>query len=209
MFDLTQSELAILLLRSFLYGAALGLIYEVVRAVKMLLGVPYGNEKNGESGRGGALLFVFTFITDLIFWTGAGCTAIILAYSGGGFYRGMILLGMGGGFLVYRVTLGRLLLSINLTLTAALKRLAIKMMPLLLKPLRIIFRWIISLYHLTMGRIIDKIIEDRKNKARTSVDAESDALLDGDDGRKEDFVYVEGNKGYRRDGRVSFGRRDR
>ena len=207
MFDLTQGELAILLLRSFLCGVSLGLIFEAVRAVKMLFGVPYGDERVSETGKRGTFLFIFTFITDLIFWTGAGCTAIILAYSGGGFYRGMILLGIGGGFLIYRVTLGRLLLRINLTLTTAIKRLAIKMMPLMLKPLRIIFGWIISLYHLTMGRIIDKIIEDRKNKSETRDAVECDAPADMDEDRKEDFVYVDGNKGYRRAGRVSFGRR--
>ena len=210
MIDLSQSELAILLLRSLLSGALLGVAYDILRAFKMLLGVEYGSSGTDECGAKSVFIFIITFVTDLLFFTGAGCFAIFLAYAGGGFFRGMILLGMAIGFLLYYFTLGRAVLALNSKIIALLKKVLRKLKPHIIKPLKLILGRIIFFYHLTIGRIIDKIISDRKNKDYKDKIASED-VSDADDSKcgKEDFVYVDGKAGYKREGRVSFGQRGR
>ena len=212
MIDLSQGELALLLVRSFTSGILLGLTYDLLRAFKMLLGVEYvggnGNSKKNKAEKG--LLFAVTFLTDLLFFTGAGCVAIFLAYADGGFFRGMILLGMAIGFLLYYFTLGKIVLSVNAKIISLLKKTVRKLIPYLIKPLKTVCGRIIFLYHLTIGSIIDKIKSDIKNKDHEDKSACRERSDDGAaECGKEDFVYVNGKVGYRKEGRVSFGPRGR
>ncbi len=209
MIDLSQSELAALLFRSVLCGVAFGGIYDIIRAFKMLCGVRYGEseEEKAPAGRR-VLVYTVTLITDLLFWIGAGCAAILLMYSGGGIFRGMTFLGMTGGFLLYYFTLGRLVLKLSRKVTSVLKKMLRRLAIWALKPIKKLFDGIISLYHLTLGKIIDKIIEDSKKKKekKQSADEGENEHCVADLG-KEGFVYVDGKTGYRREGRVSFGSR--
>lgn len=211
MIDLSQGELALLLVRSLTSGMLLGLTYDAVRAFKMLLGVDYGDSAKKERKRSvEAFLFAVTFVSDLIFFTSAGCVAIFLAYADGGFFRGLILLGMVSGFLLYYFTLGRLVLALDRRLISLFKKLLYRLLSFMIKPLKRALDGIIFLYHLTIGAIIDKIINDRKNKGlEDKRESEQDLDTDVSERGKEDFVYVDGKAGYRREGRVSFGSRGR
>ncbi len=209
MIDLSQGELAALLFRSILCGVSFGGIYDIIRAFKMLCGVRYGeSEEERTPVRRRVLIYTVTLITDLLFWICAGCAAILLMYSGGGVFRGMTFIGMTGGFLLYYFTLGRLVLKLSRKVTRVLKKLIRCVAIWALKPIKKLFEGIISLYHLTIGKIIDKIIEDSKKKKeeKQSADESEDKPCDVKCG-KEGFVYVDGKTGYRRDGRVSFGPR--
>lgn len=204
MIDLTQSELAIILLRSISWGAALGVIYELIRAVKLLFGVEdFSGERRKKVGFFAFFSHALTFMTDIAFWVGSGCVSILLTYSCGGFFRGLIYVGLFGGFLTYYFTLGRLILGLNRKITGKIKKAVTVVAPRILKPVKFIFGRIILLYHLTIGRIIDKIIEGRKKRRSASI--EVDTLAEDAERGKEGFVYVDGKAGYRRDGRVSFG----
>lgn len=204
MIDLTQSELAMIFLRSFSWGAALGVAYELIRAIKLLCGIEdFGGEEKKRKRSFAFFAHALTFVTDIAFWVGSGCASIILTYACGGFFRGLIYIGLFGGFLTYYLTLGRLILGLNRKITGKIKKAAAVVTPRLLKPIKFIFGRIILLYHLTIGGIIDKIIEDRK-KHGTAL-AEGDGSDDEGECGKEGFVYVDGKAGYRRDGRVSFG----
>ncbi len=208
MIDLSQGELAALLFRSILCGVSFGGIYDIIRAFKLLCGVRYGENEEDAHIRQRVLVYTVTLITDLIFWICAGCAAILLMYSGGGVFRGMTFIGMTGGFLLYYFTLGRLVLKLSRKVTNVLKKLIRRVAICALKPIKKLFDGIISLYHLTIGKIIDKIIEDSKKKKeeKQSADESEDMPCDAECG-KEGFVYVDGKTGYRRDGRVSFGSR--
>ena len=207
MINLSQGELAIILLRSFLCGVALGVVYELIRAFKLLCGVEtFDGERKRRTGFVGFLSHAVTFVTDLLFWVGSGCVSILLTYACGGFFRGLIYIGIFGGFLAYYFTLGKLILGLNRKIADKIKRALILAARCLLKPIKFIFGRIILLYHLTIGKIIDKIIEGiKKRKQSVSEDIPAE---DGECGR-EDFVYVGGKTGYRRDGRVSFGQRSK
>lgn len=208
MIDLSQGELAIILLRSFLCGVVLGVVYEMIRAFKLLCGVEsYSGERRKKRGFASFLSHAVTFATDILFWVGSGCASILLIYACGGFFRGLIYIGIFGGFLAYYFTLGRLILALNRKITGKIKKALIAALPHLLKPVKLIFGRIILLYHLTIGKIIDKIIEGRKKRKESLADEKTQAE-DAECG-KEDFVYVGGKTGYRRVGRVSFGQRSK
>ena len=208
MIDLSQGDLAIILLRSFWCGVALGGVYEIIRAFKLLCGVEdYDGERKKRAGFLGFFAHAITFVTDLAFWVGSGCVSILLTYACGGFFRGLLYIGIFGGFLAYYLTLGRLILGLNRKIMGKIKKVLTVAMPYILKPFKFIFGRIILLYHLTIGKIIDKIIEDRKKRKEALVEDDPPAE-DGECG-KEGFVYVDGQTGYRRDGRVSFGQRNK
>lgn len=210
MINFSQGELAALLFYSILCGGAFGTVYDIIRAFKMLCGVKYDKSEEKASVGSSVLIYVVTFITDVIFWIGVGCAAILLMYSSGGVFRGMTFLGMAGGFLLYYFTLGRLMLNLNRKLISILKKLIWRFVTLVQKPIKKMFAGIILLCHLTIGKIIDKIIEDRKKKReeKQNVEEFEDETCPAGCG-KEGFVYVDGKTGYRRDGRVSFGSRSK
>lgn len=209
MIDLSQSELAALLLRSILCGVFFGGIYDIIRSVKMLCGVRYGESEEEKTPAGRrVVIYTVTLITDIVFWVCAGCAAILLMYSSGGFFRGMTFVGMTGGFLIYYFTLGRLVLKLSRRVTSFLKKIIRRAAILAVKPIKKLLDGIISLYHLTIGKIIDKIIEGSKKKReeKQSADEGENEPCVADLG-KEGFVYVDGKTGYRRQGRISFGSR--
>ena len=211
MIDLSQEDLAMLLLHSFLCGASLGVVYEMIRAFKLLCGVEdYCGEHKKSAGFMSFFAHAVTFVTDLMFWAGAACVSILLTYAEGGFFRGMTYIGIFGGFLAYYFTLGRLLLRLNRKIMRKIKKALAAAMPYVLRPVKFMFGRIILLYHLTIGKIIDKIIEDRKEKREEKQNAEESEDEPCPVGcGKEGFVYVDGKTGYKREGRVSFGQRSR
>ena len=208
MIDLSQEDLAILLLHSFLCGASFGVVYEMIRAFKLLCGVEdYCGEHKKSAGFMSFFAHAVTFVTDLMFWAGAACVSILLTYAEGGFFRGMTYIGIFGGFLAYYFTLGRIILRLNRKIMRKIKKALAAAMPYLLRPVKFMFGRIILLYHLTIGKIIDKIIEDRKKRSES--EAEQDISDEDAECGKEDFVYVGGKTGYRRVGRVSFGQKSK
>ncbi|MBQ8408865.1 MAG: spore cortex biosynthesis protein YabQ [Clostridia bacterium] len=207
MIDLTQTQLLMLLLYAFLTGAALGVLYDCIRALKMFFFVSYSRTEMPPLSRmRRAIAYAVTFLTDLIFWIAAGLASVILLYSVDGIFRGMIYPIIAIGFLAYYLTLGRLVLRLSERLVALVKALLKKLFFILLLPLRAICRAIISLYHLTIGKILGKIKEKIKTarEKRAELAAQTVQAEDSACG-KDDLVYVDGKTGYKREGRISFG----
>lgn len=210
MIDIPQELLFSLLLKSLLCGGILGVFYDILRAIKMLLGVRYGECSEFSSLGGRAVVFIVTFITDLVFWVTAGLLSIALIYSvGDGRFRGMTYIALALGFLVYYLTLGRLMLKVSAFLVKILKKAARRLIGLILAPIKLILRLIISLYHLTIGRIIGKIIvavaasrQRRREAALVSIAETSEEA-----GGKEDLDFADGKHRYSKEGRIDFGRR--
>lgn len=211
MIDLSQEVLVSLMVRSFLCGLILGVVYDVIRTVKMFFGVSYcKTESCTLPSANKVILYIVTFLTDLIFWLFTGLISIALLYQiGGGVFRGMTYACMAIGFVIYYFTLGRLILKLNSSIVSFIKKLLNKLVALMLLPVKKAVKGIIYLYHLTIGKIIGKIKEEwclSRAKKRECAQEEFEALSDGvlSDG-KEDLVYVDGRTGYRKSGRVSFG----
>ena len=204
MIDLSQEQLVALLVRSLICGAFLGAIYDCIRALKMFCGVSYGGDMVSLSLAKKALIWTVTFITDLIFWMIAGLLSVALMYQiGGGIFRGLTYICLTVGFAAYYFTLGRLVLKLNRIIVSFIKNVLKKLITLLMRPANMVWRGLIFLYHLTIGRIIGKI-KDKWSASQSKKYDETLVLPDTIE-RKEDLVCVDERTGYRKSGRVSFG----
>ena len=122
--SISQADLARLFLCAFLLGAGLGMIYDVFRITRVFLGVHYSRRmakrlrnisfpllpKRGER-RESRLLGPVIFLQDLIFCVFCGISLVLLFYEvNSGKFRLSATFCVGGGFLLYRVTLGRIVM---------------------------------------------------------------------------------------------------
>ena len=120
--EISQKLLCFLFLASFATGAFLGIIYDLLTLIRLLAGLspvaPKVSAERFKRACGLALLF----LGDLCFMLLCGVTLVLLLYfiNDGGF-RFLAPLGMSCGLFVYRVTLGRLVLSLSETLVKCLR----------------------------------------------------------------------------------------
>ncbi len=198
MLDISVESHLSLLLFSMLAGGVLGLAFEPVRFLKLSLW-----------GRGllrGCVRAVLTFLFDLLFMLAAGICGVLLIWSYARVFRGLTFLAMAAGFLLYRFLFGALFMKLHRFTVKLTRRVLRKLLQWLRIPLRRILSLLISLYHLTIGRFLGKIIEKiktaREKRGELQAADEDPALPCG----KEAFVYVDGKSGYRKEGRIRFGR---
>jgi hypothetical protein len=180
----------------------MGLLSDFMRLFKMFFDV------QGKKILHKMLLVSVTFLCDVLFFVIAGIVSVLLLYTVGGVFRGVIYPAMGLGFLIYAVTLGRLVSKINIWLAKTMKKAIRSVIRLIALPVRKAVHAIISLYHLTIGafigKIIRKIVALHEKKIAEGIEGGESPVPDGG---REDFVYVEGKIGYQRNGRISFGRK--
>ncbi|MBE6583405.1 MAG: hypothetical protein E7649_00295 [Ruminococcaceae bacterium] len=178
MIDLSQSTVLLLILSSALIGIAHGLIYDGIRLFKMMLGVDYGKAAVEPTSVGKRIfLYAVTFLCDAVFCISFAISSILLTYNvSGGVFRGIVYVGMLGGGALYYLTLGRLVLKINVKLAKHIKKIIRWLVGKLIMPFKAIISLIIKLYHLTIGKVIGKIIsvicarrEQRKNVANKAM----------------------------------------
>ena len=206
MIEITQAEVRLLLWRSLLCGVALGFFYDVIRLIKLFCGVKYGDRAVYKSRFIRAAHFVLAFLTDIIFWVSVGILSIALIYSStGGIFRGVTYICLAIGFLFYYFTLGRLVLFLNKKIVKLTMRVFMWLAKVLRVPLSFALKGIISLYHLTIGKIIGKIKDKIRTKKKLPNLEQTGEDWDFEEGGKEDFVYVDKKAGYRRSDRINFG----
>ena len=206
MIDLSQELILSLIIKSFLTGVALGVIYEGVRIAKMLLGI-------GQDGRVRKIFsHVFLFFTDLCFCLIFAFCSILLTYNiNGGVFRGCVYLCMGLGIVVYRLTLGRLTEKLERWITGIIRKLIDVIIRLTLVPIRVIFSLVCRLYALTIGKIIGTIrrrvtaAREKKKRERAESNAEPACLPCVTEEIKDEGNNAKGARGYKKDGRISFG----
>ena len=207
MIDLSQQLLWELLLHALIAGAMMGVIYDVIRFGKMLLGVEYGAYREQiDITLKNIMTTAITFFADVIFWLLFAVCAISLTYTiSGGVFRGLVYVGMLLGLLVYYFTLGKLVLKISTKIVAALKKTVRALIKIILVPLRAIFCIFVKLYRLTIGKIIGTI-KERKEKRRQQRNAaalaQSVASISDGDGEEEINARL---SGYKKENRISFG----
>ncbi len=212
MIDLSQSTVAYLILSSVILGVLLGVLYDVMRFMKLMLGVRY--EKDASRVRVSkakkAFLYIVTFIFDLSFGLCFAVFSILLTYNiSGGIFRGIVYVGMIGGGIAYYLTLARLVLKLNIKLTRLIKKVLKWVWYALMKPVKAIISLIIKLYHLTIGKVIGKIVGDirmRQEQQRRKAENESVAKLPENTNKETDRDVTKYR--YKQEGRISFaGRR--
>ena len=207
MIDLEQTTLAWLFAYSAALGVLLGVIYDAIRFVKMLLGVDYGNTERERGRAKRAMLFIVTFVFDVAFWLVFAVLSVLLTYNvSGGVFRGMVYFGMILGGTCYYLTVGRLTLKIGIKISGFIKRAVAKLILLILVPLRVIFSLLFRLYYLTIGKVIGRIIYRRKKRRQkhSATSPSMEALLIE---RQEETENNVTKNRYEREGRISFGGR--
>ncbi len=190
-----QGETLILILRSFLSGAILGAIYDVFATA---LKGPSEDAKRFIKIIFSCLLFVF----DFLFCLSCGVTALLLMYySNRGFFRAIVLPVMFLGFICFRISLGILFRRFLRFIYGII----LKLIKILLVPLKFIKSKLILLYHLTIGKILAKIVL-RVKTAREArrLRALQTAAQNTPEIQEEDFVNVGKGVGYKRSGRIRF-----
>jgi hypothetical protein len=207
MIDLSQKLLSGLLLHSLIAGVIMGVIYDVIRLGKMLLGVEYGvyRERVGFTFKN-AVTSAVTICSDVIFWLLFALCAVSLTYTlSGGVFRGLVYIGMLSGLCVYYFTLGKLTLKISSKISKVVKKTVRALIKIILIPLRAIFCVFVRLYRLTIGKIIVKIKERekiRRQKRDAMAEKSSVAAISDGDGEEDINARL---SGYKKENRISFG----
>ena len=132
---ISQSALGVLYLYAFLLGVLLGAVYDVLRITRVFFGVHYSyrmaerlrnlrlpllppRTKRRES----RALGIVVFVEDLLFCLLAGVLLVLLFYEKNhGIFRFPVFLCSGGGFLLYRVTVGRLIMLFSQVIAFAIE----------------------------------------------------------------------------------------
>lgn len=129
--EISQLSFVLLTVYSVCFGALLGVMYDVIRIPRVLLGAERdGNGKNYRkielpiikrkaypektNKLSNALLNVWIAVGDVIFAASCGIMAVMIAYAyNSGRVRAVIFIGLALGFLVYYFTLGKLMMKIS------------------------------------------------------------------------------------------------
>lgn len=147
---LSLSEQTAYFLWSLVLGLALGLLYDLVRAVRMLL-----------RARG-----LHIVVSDVVFFTLCGVlTALFALPFNKGDVRGFIIFGEAVGFLTYRLTLGSIMGKIYAHLATLLRKVAQKILGLIEK----IFTFLLKILHTLLynvGVVIDKSLKRAAEKRK-------------------------------------------
>lgn len=180
-----QYQTILLILRSFTSGLLLCVIYDIFSVALS----KFGKEKKSQRVMCATLGFVFDFLFCIL----CALNGILLMYySNKGFFRSLVFIFMILGFVSFKFSLGRLL-----------RKALSAVYDFLLKPVIFLKNKLILLFHLTIGKIIGKMVLrlrkfKEKIKSRKTLEAEQPQIP------QEDFVYVAPGKGYRKGNRIKF-----
>ena len=158
----TQGEMLWMLLWGVITGACLGILYDLLRGLRILMGL---DPRQGSTVACRGILFV----EDVLFAVAATVALILLCYyTNDGALRGHAVWGMAGGFFVYVQTLGRLTLKVE----KVLARLARRLISIVLVPLSRPLLWVLhtlqkgahAAWSASFGKALDRRREKRGQK---------------------------------------------
>ncbi|MBE6557885.1 MAG: hypothetical protein E7661_02590 [Ruminococcaceae bacterium] len=146
MLEISQKLLCFLFLASFASGIAMGGVYDLLSLSRLVLG--FSSDQKHPRTLAGSRKKIFTalgrcllFAEDLCFVLLCGiCLLLLLYFINDGVFRFWAPMGLCCGFFVYRVTLGRLIISISERLVKLIHRLLKGLLSCLLLPIR----WILG-----------------------------------------------------------------
>lgn len=132
---------------AFLLGLVFGLFYDAMRITRVLMGVSYGAVSNLSLPMpvfsrqipilGKKVRNVLINLEDFAFFLiAAPATAIYISAANNGQFRWLVLAGIGGAFILYRLTIAKLVIAVSETLARLLRFLLAWAFWILLFPLR-------------------------------------------------------------------------
>ena len=158
----TQGEMLWMLVWAFVTGIGVGVIYDLLRALRILTGL---DQKQGNT----LLYSVSLFVEDFLLAVMATIALILLCYyTNDGLLRSPAVWGMAGGFFVYVQTLGRLTVKVEKALSRLLRRLILLVLRPLSRPLlwmaRFLQRGIHTAWRASLGKVLDRRRQKRQDK---------------------------------------------
>jgi hypothetical protein len=153
--DISQSALAWLYCLALLLGGVLGAFYDVLRITRVFFGVHYSRRaakrlqeirlpflSPHKGHRESPALGIIVFVEDLLFCILAGILLILLFYeANNGKIRFPVFLCAGAGFLLYRGTVGRLVMLFSEVIAFVIEAVVRYLLFFLLYPVRAVAGW--------------------------------------------------------------------
>lgn len=154
----TQRALAMLFVYAALLGFSLGVLYELLRLIRVLF-----VGKRGGTKQGSIISFstALSFFSDLVFMVISAISLVLLCYyANDGQFRASAMWGIAGGFFVQTQTVGRLTARITEPLAVGIRSFLRRILRMTVKPALWLIRLTVKgtgrLYRSTVGRIIAK-----------------------------------------------------
>ena len=188
--SISQAELAQLFLYALFLGVGLGAVYDVLRITRIFLGVHYSRRmmkklrnisfpllpkrKEKHESR---LLGLVIFLQDFFFCVLCGVSLVLLFYEvNSGKFRLSAAFCVGGGFFVYRYTLGRLVMLFSEAIAMVIEVILRYILFFLLLPWKYAFRFLARI----MGRMTRYLKTKHQKKQRARYTARELSKLDTD-----------------------------
>ena len=159
--EISQFSFILLAVYSFCFGIALGVIYDIVRISRVVLGAEYGNsdkidyrnielpiiKKKSYSVKFDKvlqkILAVYVVVSDVLFVTACGAIMVLVAYAyNSGRVRAIMLLGLLAGFLAYYFTVGKLVIRLSRLVDFLLRSALVYLYEIMATPIRLVIRMI-------------------------------------------------------------------
>ncbi|MBQ1244393.1 MAG: spore cortex biosynthesis protein YabQ [Clostridia bacterium] len=169
----SMSELSLVLLYSLFLGLFLGCAYDVIRLSRIAVGVRYKNvsetpfdfsslrivgryiKKGDAKEKRGNFLSVFICIGDILFFVFAAiCISVFTYHFNSGEFRFFILFGAVLGFLLYYLTLGRVVLYLSSKIILFIKILLLYTSFFVFYPFSFVFLKIYRVFYIIIGKTI-------------------------------------------------------
>ena len=162
----TQGEMLWMLVWAFVTGIGVGVIYDLLRALRILTGL---DQKQGNT----LLYSVSLFVEDFLLAVMATIALILLCYyTNDGLLRAPAVWGMAGGFFVYVQTVGRLTVRIERALSRLLGSLLRPVLRWLCRPLVWMIGAVRGMRHALHEKVVDKW---NRKKQRRQVEEQEDS----------------------------------
>ena len=148
-----QKKLALIFLYSLLLGVFFGAVYGLFKFRRLYFSLNY----RGIKDRKGKNVFeiIIVFFEDVFYsFVCAVSTCIFIYYMNAGRFRGIVLIGCAIGFIVYKNTIGNLVLKLS---GYILQFVFLVLKKLFLYTVLPVLRLFTFLYDLTLGRVISEL----------------------------------------------------
>jgi len=180
--SLSQQLSSILI--SFATGIILGVIYDVVRIVKCLLGIKYSKSQselwfkslnlNKRDSHSNIKEHVVIWITDIIFFIISGVViAISVYYSNNGVARWYMLASVVIGFVIYYFTIGKIVIRISNVASQLIKTVVGGFLYLLTYP----FYPLVAMIKNSIYKVKNIIKDNKEEKSKTASEEAKNILL--------------------------------
>lgn len=154
----TQRALALLFVYAALLGFSLGVLYDLLRFIRVFFVGKRGGTKQGSIISFSAAL---SFFSDLVFMVISAISLILLCYyANDGQFRASAMWGIVGGFFVQTQTVGRLTARITEPLAVGIRSFLRRILRMTVKPALWLIRLTVKgagwLYRSTLGKLVTK-----------------------------------------------------